>query len=289
LAQVAVDAQVVVGRLPQCLGAWRAIGASEMVLQIVGEGLRLTLLAHPVEDDRQFPFTAAQLEWMGVELCRLMAAQAVEWMGQGDLRPLGIFLISPVFLVPKHGPKLWRLVIDQRRLNLCLAALRCKFESLATLIRLAGRGWWAITFDLAQGYHHISIHSDSCPWFGFRIGQDWYRYRVLPFGLRWSPWVFTKVIRTMVKSWRVLGVLVFVFVDDFAVVASSPEALRQIRDTIISPSLAELGWVRETSKGQWEPSQRVEVMGLLLDLQEGLVSIPEPKLIRAEACEPAAD
>jgi hypothetical protein len=132
-----------------------------MVLQIMGNGLWLTLLAHPVEDDRQFPFTAAQLKWLGVELHRLMAALAVEWMGRGDLRPPGIVLISPVFLVPKQGPKLWRLVINLRRLNLCLAALRCKFKSLATLIQLAGQGWWAITFDLTQGYHHISIHPDS--------------------------------------------------------------------------------------------------------------------------------
>jgi len=117
-------------------------------------------------------------------------------MGQGSLWPPGIALISPVFLVPKHGPKLWRLVINQCCLNLCLMVLRCKFELLATLIWLAGQGWWTITFDLAQGYHHISIHPDSLLWFGFCVGQDWYHYWVIPFGLRWSPWVFTKVVWT---------------------------------------------------------------------------------------------
>jgi hypothetical protein len=124
-----------------------------------------------MEDNHQFPFTAAQHKWMGVELCQLMAAQAIKWMGQGDLWPLGIFLISPVFLIPKHSPKLWQLVINQHHLNLCLAALHCKFKSLATLIWLARQGWWAITFNLAQGYHHISIHSNSHPWFSFQIRQ----------------------------------------------------------------------------------------------------------------------
>jgi len=161
--------------------------------------------------------------------------------------------------------------------------LRCKFELLATLIWLAGQGWWAITFYLAQGYHHISIHPDSLLWFGFCVGQDWYHYWVIPFGLRWSPWVFTKVVWTMVKLWCALGVLVFVYIDDFAVVASLPAELKRICDTIISPSLAQLGWIHETSKGQWEPLQLVEVMGLLLDLWLGCISILEAKLACVEA------
>jgi hypothetical protein len=51
---------------------------------------------------------------------------------------------------------------------------------------------------------------------------------------------------------------------------------------IISPLLAKLGWVCKTSKGQWEPSQQVEVKGLLLDFWQGRISVPEPKLARVE-------
>ena len=90
LALAALDTQVVVGRLPWCLNAWWVIRVGMLVLQIVGDGLQLTLLSHLVEDKHQLPFTAAQLKWLRVELHWLMAAQAIEWMGQGSLWPLGL-------------------------------------------------------------------------------------------------------------------------------------------------------------------------------------------------------
>lgn len=86
----------------------------------------------------------------------------------------------------------------------------------------------------------------------------------------------------MVKSWCALGVLVFVYVNNFVVVASLPEVLCQIHNQIVAPSLECLGWVWETTKGMWEPSQLVEVMGLLLNLHQGCVLIPEVKLWRTE-------
>jgi hypothetical protein len=90
-----------------CGGGGGGVGVSAVVLQIVGEGLHLTLLSPPVEDNCQLLFTANQLAWLAVELCWLKEAQAIKWMGKGALQPVGIVLVSLVFLVPKRGPKLW--------------------------------------------------------------------------------------------------------------------------------------------------------------------------------------
>ncbi len=49
--------------------------------------------------------------------------------------------------------------------------------------------------------------------------------------------------------------------------ASSPEELQWIQDMVITPSLKHLSWVYKPTKGQWEPSQQVEVLGLLFNLQ----------------------
>ena len=45
------------------------------------------------------------------------------------------------------------------------------------------------------------------------------------------------------------------------------------------PTLQWLGWVHEETKGQWEPSQVVEVLSLVLDLERGTMHIPEPKIL----------
>jgi hypothetical protein len=188
---------VVVSCLARCVEAWWEIGVGVVVLGIVCEGLCLLLLGSPVEDDWQLPFMPNQLAWLAVEMGWLVEVQAIEWMGNGLVWLAGIVLICLVFLVPKKGPKLWCLVIDQCWLNLVLGEICCKFELLLTLIRLAGRGWWAITFDLAQGYHHISIHPELLKWFGFCIGSSWYWYCVMLFSLWWSLWVFMKVVWAM--------------------------------------------------------------------------------------------
>jgi hypothetical protein len=91
-----------------------------------------------------------------------------------------------------------------------------------------------------------------------------------------------KVVHAMVQSWHAHGVLVFVYINNFAVVASSLEELCWICDQVVELSLAWLGWVCETTKGQWEPTQVVEVMGLLLDLRQGCVFVPELKLLWVE-------
>jgi hypothetical protein len=41
--------------------------------------------------------------------------------------------------------------------NKGLAMRKCKFDGLALVAWLAGKGWWMITFDLVQGYHHVMV------------------------------------------------------------------------------------------------------------------------------------
>jgi hypothetical protein len=45
------------------------------------------------------------------------------------------------------------------------------------------------------------------------------------------------------------------------------------------PNLEQLGWVHKESKGQWDPSQVVKVLGLILNLVQGTIWIPKSKLL----------
>jgi hypothetical protein len=62
-----------------------------------------------------------------------------------------------------------------------------------------------------------------------------------------------------------------------------------VRDNVILPTLNRLGWVRESSKGQWEPAQQIQVLGLGIDLVCGRYFVPEDKLKKAiRKCNKAA-
>ena len=223
-------------------------------------------------------WSARDAAWVDAEVARLVATGAVEAVTS---RPA---VVSPLLLAPKPGPKRWRLVIDMRALNSALPVRAAKAERLADLLRLAGRGWWAVTWDLDSGYHHVDVATSSRDLLGFGWTGRWYRFRVLPFGLSLSPWAFVRVVRAAVAHWRARGLRVWVFMDDFALVAPTREEVLAAR-AVLESELEALGWVRAPGKGSWEPTQRFTVLGMVVDLAEGRVCpVPEKAAAVAAAC-----
>lgn len=109
--------------------------------------------------------------------------------------------VSPAFLIPKASGG-WRLVVDLRRLNSYCVPLRCRFETLRALGRLARRGDWMVSFDLQDGYHCVPIHPDARRFFTFQVGGEYFQCSALPFGWLNAPFVFTKVMRPLVAYLR---------------------------------------------------------------------------------------
>ena len=74
-------------------------------------------------------------------------------------------------------------------------------------------------FDLKSGYHHVDIHEDFQKFLGFSwIFKDgskrFFQYAVLPFGLTSGPFIFTKIVRALVKYWRSYAIKIACFLDD---------------------------------------------------------------------------
>lgn len=76
-----------------------------------------------------------------------------------------------------------------------------------------------IKYDLKSGYHHFDIHPVFHKCMGFRGNMltktiIFFRFNVLPFGLSSAVYVFTKVVRVLVKYCRSCGIPVIMYVDD---------------------------------------------------------------------------
>ena len=75
-------------------------------------------------------------------------------------------------------------------------------------------------FDIKQGYHHIEI----CPEQWCYLGFSWiiegvlryFMYVVLAFGITSAPFIFTKVMRELVRYWRRNSIKIACFIDDGA-------------------------------------------------------------------------
>ena len=114
--------------------------------------------------------------------------------------------INPLYVaVQPSGKK--RLILDLQNINSCLKKYGFKYEvNEKALEYFVLRGFFT-KFDLQSGFHHIKIFLPHRHYLGFarNFGVGVVRYftfNVLPFGLSIAPYIFTKLLRPLVKLWR---------------------------------------------------------------------------------------
>ena len=117
-----------------------------------------------------------------------------------------------------EGEKL-RLVIDLRHVNKYIKINKFRYEDLRTFAEIFEQGEFFTTFDLTSGYHHVEIHPEHYKFVGFSWTQStcktkYYVYAVLPFGLSPACYVFTKMLRPLVKKWRSSGIRSIIYIGD---------------------------------------------------------------------------
>ncbi|KAK3266376.1 hypothetical protein CYMTET_24998 [Cymbomonas tetramitiformis] len=252
--------------------------------------------------------TPPQLEWMAAETERCLKTGA--WVRVRRRRH-----ISRVFLVPKPGTHKWRLVMDFRWLNAHCVKSRCKMETLKKLRRLAKPNDWYISFDLQDGYHVMGIDPAFQEYMQFDVRGQLFQCGALPFGWNDSPRIFVKVMKVLVeclrsprsaedrrevrklqsgskvrRRWAVRrraggcgreehqqGARVLPYMDDFLLLLSS--RIEALRARELTPRvLVRLGLSRNEKKGQWEPTQLVEHLGLEVDLKAGQFRVTPARL-----------
>ena len=84
---------------------------------------------------------------------------------------------------------------------------------------------WAVSIDMKDAYLHVPIHPQSRRFLGFRYHNKT-TYKVLPFGLKDSPWVFSRIVATVIGHLRRQGIRIFYYLDDWLLVAQSQAILK---------------------------------------------------------------
>ena len=204
-----------------------------------------------------------------------------DWIRDGYVKeffhPTPLFF-SRMFSVPK-GPSDRRPIIDLSALNKLLRKVSFRMEDLGKVAKSLSPGRWAVKLDLKDAYLHIRLSLEIIKYFGFALGERIFAFLVLPFGLSPAPWIFTRVLKPVKKALRRLGIWITSFLDDFLIVGrSQQECLEHARISI--GLLQRLGFRINWGKSVLVPQQRLEYLGVVLDLEKMTFSLPREKVER---------
>lgn len=142
-----------------------------------------------------------------------------------------------------------------------------------------------LKLDLKDAYLTVPIHSDYQQFLQFTWNDNLLQFTCLPFGLASAPWVFTKLLRSVVTKLRGKGIHLIIYLDDILIFNPCKARLLNHLGTVKS-LLESLGFVINVEKSIQIPSQKIEFLGLIIDTTSLHLSIPvsqtekSPRLVR---------
>ena len=246
-------------RLFQHIDAWQRIGAPVTVQSWITNGIHI-----PFHDDTvpptfvvdQYPLFPKETQFIRSELSELEALGAV---ARVNSQP---YCVSPLKCAAKKGGKL-RLITDLRRLNEHVDPPAFQHESIHTVGQTIRTGDHMVTFDLKNGFFHVPVHPEDQKYLGFQFDNQWYTWKVLPFGLSCSPYFFCKVLRPVIRYLREQRIRLVLYVDDCLVLASA-DCISDHRDFTVQV-FEELGFIINYPKSDLTPSVRKQYIGYIID------------------------
>ena len=184
-------------------------------------------------------------------------------------------------MIPKKSGDL-RVILNLKEFNLFISTQHFRMETLNVILPQLSASDWAVSIDLKDAYLHIPVHPQSRRFLGFQFMDMTYQYKVLPFGLKDSPWVFTRVVATLVGHLRRLGIRVFYYLDDWLLVAESKELLElHLQTTLLWTQ--DLGFLVNWKKSSLVPQRLPAYLGAQLDIPNLLARPLEHRVLALQS------
>ncbi|KAJ8945284.1 hypothetical protein NQ317_001091 [Molorchus minor] len=258
-----VDNQVsIAGRLRNFHDIWQTLTPNQVVLNYI-KGYKIPFYKTPWQrpgQPRTISSTTNDRDILN-ELAKLIEIGAVV-----RSRTSKNEFISPTFLVKKPNGKM-RFILNLKNLNKYVKKNHFKMEDTRTAMSLISKGCYMATIDLRDAYFLISVHKESRKFLKFRVNQKLYSFTCLPFGLSSAPYVFSKVVKPVLKYLREKGVHCVAYLDDFLILGSTPEE-GEANVTLVIHLLESLGFLINREKSMITPSQRCKFLGFVFDSME---------------------
>ena len=180
-------------------------------------------------------------------------------------------VINPLSVsINSSGKK--RLILDLRYVNTHVYKDKIKFEDWKCFEHyLEVKEGYLFKFDLKNGYHHIDISEPHQKFLGFswvfKGNIKFFVFTALSFGLTSAPFIFTKVVRPLVKYLRFNSAKITCFLDDGIGIEYNYEE-----------ALTESGFIPNIQKSTWKPCKILTWLGIDINLSSGTLKITKSRI-----------
>lgn len=261
------------GRLASFLPAWKLLTKDAVILSwISGYKIPFSKEVKQNQVPQEPRWTKAESEQINNQITHLLEigaiTQCVALKGQ---------FISKIFLIQKSNGKC-RLILNLKGLNCFIDTVHFKLEDKSTASKLITHNCFMSTIDLKDAYFLINVHHSHRKFLRFQFRNKLYEFTCLPFGLNTAPYVFTKILKPVVASLRLEGLLSVIYLDDFLLLGNSVTTCQ--RNSIRTINLLEsLGFIINKEKSQLFPNKVCKFLGFIFNSEEMSITLPEDKQV----------
>ena len=189
------DCSPVGGRVSLFVQKWQVITSDSFILSVIKDGFQISVQSNfpgVIRKSTVTPRDQKVILRIQEEIRDLICKNTIV-----QINDFPNLCLSPIFVIPKKSGDL-RIILNLKEFNLFILTQHFRMETLNVILPQLSASDWAVSIDLKDAYLHIPVHPQSRRFLGFQFMDMTYQYKFLPFGLKDSPWVFTRVVATLV-------------------------------------------------------------------------------------------
>ena len=210
------------GRLSRCIESWEKVTDSRWVRNVVSQGYKIPFKYPPVQ--KYVPTnpvaTGPAHDVLVAEAADLLLKEAVV-----TVNPVSGQYVSSYFAVTKpRSPGKFRPILNLKKFNHSVKKYKFRMEGLKQVRDWIQRDAWFCGMDLKDAYLHIPVCDAFRKYLRFKWMDMLFEWYVIPFGLKCSPRVLTKVLKPVMAFIRATwGILISIYMDDLLVQGATKE------------------------------------------------------------------
>lgn len=255
------------------LDQWKTITSNPIILEWL-RGYRIPFRTSPVQR-RPPKVSLCQRELHNYEqsLTELLKSGAIAQAQHTEAE-----FLSSYFLLQKPDGS-FRFILNLKALNRYIETPHFKLEDYRTVAKLLQRDQYLTKIDLRNAYYTLSIHHEHRRFLRFEFQNALYEFTCLPFGLSIAPYVFTKLLRPVIKLTREQGICCVIYLDDILLIANTLHEAKSHTQYLLQ-LLKSLGFSINYQKCTLEPSQQCVFLGFSFNSLDLTISLPREKRLK---------